>query len=248
MASKFYACVIGAGTGTGKAAALRFAKAYPVVLMARTPASFQDTVDAINDAGGRAVGVAADAADPASLDAAFKRVATDLLPGLGLAAAVYNVGAAFKRAPFLETAVEDYDAAAAGNARGLFIFAQKTVPLLLDAVDTAPQPPTLIITGATASVRGSANFSAMGASMFARRALGQSLAREFGPRGVHVAHAVVDGVIDVPRTRAYRDVNGGVEDGKLSAEAIAESYWHLHTQHRSAFTQELDLRPYVEKF
>lgn len=79
-------------------------------------ASFQDTVDAINGAGGRAVGIAADAADAASLDAAFARVARDLLPGLGLAAAVYNVGAAFKRAPFLETTVEDYDAAAAGNA------------------------------------------------------------------------------------------------------------------------------------
>lgn len=69
-------------------------------------------------------------------------------------------------------------------------------------------------------MRGSANFAAMAASMFARRALGQSLARELGPHGVHVAHAVVDGVIDVPRTQAYGNVNGGVEDGKLSAEAV----------------------------
>ena len=72
-------------------------------------------------------------------------------------------------------------------------------------------------------MRGSAHFAAMAASMFARRALGQSLAREFGPRGVHVAHAVVDGVIDVPRTQAYGNVNGGVEDGKLSAEAVCFS-------------------------
>lgn len=149
--------------------------------------------------------------------------------------------------------------------RGLFNFAQKTVPLLLEAVADSEHPPTLLITGATASVRGSYLFATMGASMFARRALGQSLAREFGPKGVHVAHAIIDGVIDIPRTTHY-SVNGGAEDGKLRADAvstyvelrkscsmltlkqIAESYWNLHTQHRSAFTQEIDMRPYVEKF
>ncbi|KAK8129652.1 short chain dehydrogenase [Apiospora kogelbergensis] len=241
MASKFYAIVIGAGTGTGSAAARRFAKSYPVVLMARSPASYQDTVDGINASGGQAVGVNADAADPASLKSAFDRIRDELLPGHRLAAAVYNVGANFKRAPFLEAKVEDFDGSIAGNARGFFLFAQQTIPLLLESVDAAPPyPPTLIITGATASMRGAANCAGFAAGMVARRALGQSLAREFGPRGVHVAHAVIDG--------AYDNVNGGVEDGKLDPDAIAESYWHLHTQHRSAFTQELDLRPYVEKF
>jgi hypothetical protein len=130
-------------------------------------------------------------------------------------------------------------------------------------VPDSKHPPTLIITGATASSKGSALFHTFAAGMFARRALGQSLAREFGPKGVHVAHAIIDGVIDIPRTKGY-NVNGGVEDGKLDPDSvsvwkcckrpdltglqIAETYWGLHTQHRSGFAQEIDLRPFVEKF
>jgi NAD(P)-dependent dehydrogenase (short-subunit alcohol dehydrogenase family) len=130
---------------------------------------------------------------------------------------------------------------------GFFNFSQKALPLLLDSVSTSPYPPTLLITGATASVRGSARFGDFAAGKFAVRALGQSLAREFGPKGVHVAHAVVDGVIDIPRTKGFQ-VNGGGPDSKIDPDAIAESYWYLHTQPRSSFTQELDVRPYVEKF
>ena len=128
----------------------------------------------------------------------------------------------------------------------------------------SPHPPTLIVTGATASVRGSAGFSVFAAGKFAQRALAQSFAREFGPKGVHVANVIIDGGIDTPWGKG-RVVNDGVEDGKIKPEAvsltrvldcereanmvkIAESYWHLHTQHRSAFTQELDVRPFVEKF
>ena len=107
------------------------------------------------------------------------------------------------------------------NSKGFFNFAQKTLPLLLETVETSPpHPPTLLVTGATASVRGSANFSTFAAAMFGRRGLAQSLAREFGPKGVHVAHAVIDGVIDIPRTKAYANVNGGVEDGKIRADAV----------------------------
>jgi len=79
------------------------------------------------------------------------------------------------------------------------------------------------------------------------RALTQSLSREFHPRGVHVAHTIIDGVIDIPRTNEWV-VNDGKEDSKISPDGIADSFWYLHTQHRSSFTQELDLRPYVEKF
>ncbi|KAL7624036.1 hypothetical protein AAE478_005593 [Parahypoxylon ruwenzoriense] len=246
MSSKFFAIVAGAGPGTGRACALRFAKAYPVVLLTRNPESYQDTVAEINKSGGKAIGISADASDVKSVNSAFETIAKEL-PGLKLAAAIYNVGAGFKRKPFLELDVEDFDTSVGGNSRGLFNFAQKAIPLLLEAVPESEHPPTLLITGATASIRGSALFSTMAASMFARRALGQSLAREFGPKGIHVAHAIIDGVIDIPRTSGYV-VNGGVEDSKLRADAIAESYWNLHTQHRSAFTQEVDMRPYVEKF
>lgn len=133
------------------------------------------------------------------------------------------------------------------NSLGLFNFGQKTIPLLLAAVPDSPHPPSLIVTGATASVRGSARFGDFAAGKFAVRALSQSLAREFGPQGVHVAHTIVDGVIDIPRTKAW-EVNGGGPDSKIDPAAIADSYWYLHTQPRSHFTQELDIRPFVEKF
>ncbi|KAI5863486.1 NAD(P)-binding protein [Durotheca rogersii] len=246
MSSKFYAVVAGAGPGTGRAVALRFAKAYPVVLLARTPDSYQSTVAEINQSGGRAIGISTDTSDVKSVASAFEAI-TKELSGLKLAAAIYNVGSGYKRKPFLELDVEDFDASVNPNARGLFNFAQKAIPLLLEAVPESEHPPTLLITGATASARGSALFSTIAAGMSARRAIGQSLAREFGPKGVHVAHAIIDGVIDIPRTAAFF-ADDGVEDRKLSANAIADSYWHLHTQHRSAFTQEIDMRPYVEKF
>jgi NAD(P)-dependent dehydrogenase (short-subunit alcohol dehydrogenase family) len=103
---------------------------------------------------------------------------------------------------------------------GLFNIAQRTLPHLLAAVPSAPHPPSLIVTGATASLRGSANFSTFAAGKFAQRALVQSLAREFGKQGVHVSLAVIDGGINVPR---LNDVpfNGGAEDGKLSADAVS---------------------------
>ncbi|KAL2137981.1 hypothetical protein VTI28DRAFT_7694 [Corynascus sepedonium] len=245
----FYAVIAGVGAGTGRSVALRFAKAYPVVLLARSPSSYTDIVAEIKQQGGEARGISADTSDPAAVASAFETIKAEFEQekGLKLAAAVYNVGAGFAIKPFLEVGVSDLDASLATNARGLFNFAQATLPSLLEAVPSSPYPPSLLITGATASVRGSARFGTFAAGKFAVRALGQSLAREFGPRGVHVAHVVVDGVIDIPRTKGYT-VNEGKEDGKINADAIAESYWHLHTQHRSSFTQELDLRPYVEKF
>lgn len=106
------------------------------------------------------------------------------------------------------------------NRKGFFLFAQATLPLLLDAVSSSSHPPSLIITGATASIRGSATMSSFASGKFALRATGQSLAREFGPKGIHVAHVIIDGVIDIPRTKGY-NVNGGVEDGKINSDAVS---------------------------
>jgi NAD(P)-dependent dehydrogenase (short-subunit alcohol dehydrogenase family) len=105
-------------------------------------------------------------------------------------------------------------------SRGFFNFAQKTLPLLEESVPTSKYPPTLIVTGATASVRGTARFAAFAAGKWAKRALAQSIAREYGPKGVHVAHAIIDGVIDIPRTAHYQ-VNGGAEDGKISPDSVS---------------------------
>ncbi|KAM0454939.1 hypothetical protein ACHAPV_008080 [Trichoderma viride] len=246
MAPPFYAVISGVGSGTGAALARRFAQSYAVVLLSRKPSSYESIVADIKASGGTAIGITADATDPAATDAAFAQIAKEL-PNSKLAAAVYNGGSGMARKPFLELTLENLDVSLQGAAKGLFIFAQKTLPLLVDAVDSSPNPPSLLVTGATASVRGSAFFGTFAAGKFAQRALTQSLAREYGPKGVHVALAVIDGGIDTPWGKD-RVVNNGVEDGKISPDAIAESYWHLHSQHRSAFTQELDIRPYVEKF
>ncbi len=105
---------------------------------------------------------------------------------------------------------------------------------------------TVLLTGATAAMRGGARFSALAVGKFGLRALAQSMAREFEPQGVHVAHVVVDGQIDTPRVR---EMSPGREDRTmLSPDAIAETYWQLHRQDRTAWTLELDLRPAVESF
>lgn len=128
--------------------------------------------------------------------------------------------------------------------RGGFHFAQACLPLLLDATNLQ-YPPTLIFTSATAAMKGSAMCSSFATGKFAMRALAQSLAREFGPKGVHTVHAIIDGVIDIERTKQYKFEH---EDAKIKPEAIADSYWYLHTQPRTCFTNELDIRPYIEKW
>jgi len=173
-----------------------------------------------------------------------------------VAAAVFNASGPWARKPFLEITADEFKASIEGSAMGGYNFSRAALPLLLEAVQhTSParaapsaaetvHPPTLIFTGATASIKGSARFSSFAAGKFALRALAQSLGREFGPQGVHVAHAVIDGVIDIPRTQMY-DMP---EDGKIDPAAIADQYWYLHTQPRTSFTFELDIRPFVEKW
>jgi len=245
-ASSFYSIVAGVGAGTGRSVALKFAKTYPVVLLARNPANYESIVKEIQSSGGHAIGISTDVSSPESVSSAFKEIEKEF-KGKTLAAAVYNVGGRFIRKPFLELTLEEYESGYEANGRGFFLFAQAVLPGLLASVSTSPYPPSLIITGATASLRGGATFAPFASGKFALRATGQSLAREFGPKGVHVAHVIVDGVIDIPRTHGW-EVNGGVPDGKISADAIADAYWHLHTQPKSTFTHELDIRPYVEKF
>jgi len=245
-ANNFYSIVAGVGAGTGRAVALKFAKSYPVALLARNPANYESIVKEINQAGGQAIGISTDVSSPESVSKAFGEIKKEF-GGKKLAAAIYNVGGGFVRKPFLETSLDEYQGGFKANGTGFFLFAQATLPLLLESVESSPHPPSLIVTGATASLRGSATMSSFASGKFAKRATAQSLAREFGPKGVHVAHAIIDGVIDIPRTREW-PVNGGVPDGKIDPDAIADSYWYLHTQPTSHFTQELDCRPYVEKF
>lgn len=224
--------------------ALRFAKAYPVVLLARKPESYDDLVAEITKSGGKAIGISTDASDPASITSAFASIKKEL-PDSKLAAAVFNVGGGFGIKPFLETSVEELQTSLASNpyvslpcdlwfrgpgshrpdkqrSVGLYNFAKSALPLLLESVDSAPHPPSLLVTGATAAFRGSARFGLFAAGKFAKRALAQSLAREFGPKGVHVAFINIDGIIDIPRLTDW-PANDGAPDGKIDPAAVSGS-------------------------
>ena len=111
---------------------------------------------------------------------------------------------------------------------------------------SAKYPPTLIYTGATASIKASPNLAAFASAKWALRAVTQSVAKEFAPKGVHVAHAIIDGVIDTPATQDY--LKDTPPEGKIDPEQIAETYWSLHVQSKRGFTNEVDIRPMLEKW
>lgn len=238
------AIIAGVGAGTGASVARKFALAYPVILLARSPASYEPLVEEINKSGGKAIGISTDVSDSKSVKSAFEQIEQEF-KGVGCAAAIFNASGGFVRKPFLETSEEAFVNAMTVSGFGAFNFSQAALPLLLKATDEK-YPPALIFTGATASIKSNAFMSSFSTGKYALRALSQSLAKEFGPKGIHVGHAVIDGVIDIPRTKEYMKDAGA--DAKISPEAIADAYWHLHTQPRSCFTNEIDIRPYVEKW
>ncbi len=232
------AAVLGVGPGLGSAVARRFAReGFSVALMARREESVSGVRREIEEGGGKALPVSTDATDPASVAAAFGRVRGELGdPGVF----VYNAGA-FQVGGILDLSPEKFDECFRTNCAGAFYAARHVLPAMVERGGG-----TVLLTGATAALRGGARFSALAVGKFGLRALAQSMAREFGPQGVHVAHIVIDGQINTP---GMREVSGGREDHTmLSPDAIAETYWHLHAQHPTAWTLELDLRPSVERF
>lgn len=232
------AAVLGVGPGLGAAVARRFAREdYAVALMARNEESVSDVRQEIQDGGGEALPVSTDATDPASVEAAFGKIRDELgNPEVF----VYNAGA-FQMGGILEVSPEQFDFCLKANCAGAFYGAQQVLPAMQEAGRG-----TVLLTGATASMRGSARFAALATGKFGLRALAQSMAREFGPQGVHVAHVIVDGQINTPRVR---EMSPDRDDSTmLSPEAIAETYWQLHSQNPTAWTLELDVRPAVESF
>lgn len=232
------AAVLGVGPGLGAAISRRFAReGFKVALLARSEESTRPVREEIESSGGEALAVEADATDPASVASAFEIVRDSLGDPEVF---VYNAGA-FRMGGILEVSPEDFDACLRANCAGAFYAARSVLPAMLERGRG-----TVILTGATASLRGSAKFSALATGKFALRALAQSMAREFGPQGIHVAHTIIDGQINTPRVR---DMSPGRDEGTmLSPDAIAESYWQLHRQDPTAWTLELDLRPAVESF
>ncbi len=232
------AAVLGVGPGLGAAVARRFARGgFSVALMARREESVVGVRQEIEGAGGTALPIPTDATDPASVAAAFDRTRAELGDPEVF---VYNAGA-FQMGGILDLSPEKFDECFKANCAGAFYAARQVLPAMVQGGRG-----TVLLTGATAALRGSARFSALAVGKFGLRALAQSMAREFGPQGVHVAHVVIDGQIDTPRVR---EMSGDREDHTmLSPDAIAEAYWQLHSQDPTAWTLELDLRPSVEGF
>ena len=232
------AAILGVGPGLGAAVARRFAReGFAVGLMARGEESLAAAREEVEGAGGTALAVAADATDATSVASAFDQVRE----GLGEPEVfVYNAGA-FQMGGILELSPEQFDECFRANCSGAFYGAQQVLPAMLERGRG-----TIILTGATAALRGSANFAALATGKFGLRALAQSMAREFGPQGIHVAHVVIDGQINTPRLRQAQPDRE--ESTTLSPDAIAETYWGLHIQDPRAWTLELDLRPALESF
>ena len=232
------AAILGVGPGLGAAIARRFAReGFAVALMARSEESVAGAREEIEGEGATALGVSADATDPQSVQAAFERVRGEIGDPEVF---VYNAGA-FQMGGILEIPPDMFDECFKANCAGAFYAARQVLPAMVEAGRG-----TILLTGATASLRGSARFSALAVGKFGLRALAQSMAREFGPQGIHVAHVIVDGQINTPRVRER--FSEREEHTLLSPDAIAETYWRLHSQDPTAWTLELDLRPAVESF
>jgi NAD(P)-dependent dehydrogenase (short-subunit alcohol dehydrogenase family) len=232
---------VGASSGLGAAVARRFALAgLTAVVTGRTASKLEQVAEEIRAAGGKAHALPVDVSQEAEVVRAAARVAQ-----LGqLRAAVFNAGS-MVAVPSLELSGSDFEQTLRINTLGGFLFGRESLRILV-----AAQQGTLIFTGATGSLRGKPPFAAFAAAKAGLRSVSQTFAREFGPRGVHVAHVVIDGGIDGERlrSRAPERVAKAGPDGLLQPDAIAEVYYQLHLQQRSAWALELDLRPFKEPF
>jgi NAD(P)-dependent dehydrogenase (short-subunit alcohol dehydrogenase family) len=232
---------VGSSRGLGAAIARRFAQGgYPVAIAGRNAQKLASTAAELQGAGARVVQVVGDAAR-AEDARRFVAEAERLAP---LAVAVHNAGGN-QPAPFLQLSEESFTRHWREHALGGFQLAQAALPVLV-----AHGGGSLLFTGASASLRGKAQFAAFASAKAALRNLAQSVAREYGPKNVHIGHVVVDGGIEgdrlLSRVPQLKEQRG--PDGLLHPDAIAEAYWDLHHQHRSAWTLELDLRPWSESF
>jgi len=231
------AAVIGVGPGTGAALARRFAREYAVAINARSADYLRTLADEIRADGGEAIAIPADVGNPEQVATAFARVRTELGNPEVL---LYNAGSG-TWGNIIDITAEQYEAAWRVNALGAFLCAKEAAPAMIERGRGV-----MLFTGATAGVKAGPRSVAFGPAKFAMRGLAQSLARDLGPRGIHVAWINLDGAIDIPRVRTrYPQIK---EEDMLKPEAIAETYWHLAHQDRSAWSMELELRPFKEKF
>ena len=242
MNNKKVVLVVGAGDSTGGAIAKRFAQEGFVACVTRRSADkLQPLVNAIKADGGEAHGFACDARKEDDVVALVEQIESEIGP---IEAFVFNIGANVPCSILEETARKYFKIWEMACFSG-FLNAREVAKRMANR-----QRGTILFTGATAGLRGAAGFAAFAGAKHGIRALAQSMARELGPMNIHVAHVVVDGAIDTdfirdsfPEKYATKD-----QDGILNPEHIAENYWYLHSQPRDAWTFELDLRPWSERW
>ncbi len=237
--------IVGAGPKLGAALGRRFAReGCSVALLARNP----DTIHAIEGPVRRAAGGAqtpgrilalpCDASDSQVVIEAFRKIQASLGAPSVL---VYNAGA-FQRGGILALAPDRVEQVWRVACLGALLCAQQVLPDMVKAGRG-----TILLTGATASLRGSAGFASFAIGKFGLRALGQSMAREFGPLGIHVAHIVIDGQIDAARAGGAQNMEQ-TPPSTLDPDALADVYWQLHRQDSTTWSHEIDVRPATEKF
>ncbi len=234
--------VIGAGDATGGEIAKRFAReGYVACVTRRQAEKLQPLLEEIRAAGGQAHGFGSDARKEDEVTALVETIERDIGP---IEAFVFNIGANVPCSILEETPRKYFKIWEMACFAG-FLTAQAVARSMVQR-----ERGTILFTGATAGTRGAAGFAAFAGAKHGLRALAQSMARELGPRNIHVAHVVVDGAIDTafirdsfPERYALKD-----QDGILDPAHIADSYWFLHAQPRDAWTFELDLRPWMERW
>jgi NAD(P)-dependent dehydrogenase (short-subunit alcohol dehydrogenase family) len=234
------AVVVGAGSGTGAEVAKRFAReGYGVAVARRNADALASLVAEIEQSGAKVKAFGADASDETEVATLFEEAELALGP---IEVVVFNV-AGITKSSILETTIDDFDLMWRASALGGFLVGREAARRM-----AVRGRGTILFTGATASIKASANFAAFAAGKHGLRAVAQSMAKELGPKGIHVAHFIVDGVIDVPRVHEMMPDHVAAKgpDGLINAKSIAEAYLWVHNQPRDSWTFELDLRPSIE--
>lgn len=242
MSDKKAVLVVGAGDATGGAIARRFAReGFVACVTRRNVDKLEPLLAQIRAEGGEAHGFGSDARKEDQMVALIEGIERDIAP---IEVAIFNIGANV-RFPITETTARVYYKVWEMACFGGFLMGREAAKVMLPRGRG-----TIIFTGATASLRGRDGFAAFAGAKHALRALAQSMARELWPKGIHVAHSVIDGAIDTDWIRSNFPERYALKerDGILDPEHIADAYWRIHTQPRDAWSHEFELRPWLESF
>ena len=242
MSDKKAILVIGAGDATGGAVARRFAReGYIACVTRRSAEKLEPLIAQIRAEGGEAHGFGSDARKEEEMVALVEHIEREIAP---IEVAVFNIGANV-RFPIVDTTARVYQKVWEMGCFAGFLMGREAARVMLPRGRG-----TILFTGATASLRGREGFAAFAGAKHALRALAQSMARELWPKGIHVAHPVIDGAIDTewirtnfPQRYAHKD-----QQGILNPDSIAQAYWQIHVQPRDAWTHETELRPWMESW